>query len=163
MNVTFHTIASITTASIFCIKKDDIVWNTSKFLIVFVVGILVHGVLDYLPHQYPIRSKVDIGVALFLFILTLFFIEKKNYLLLLIAFIGGIFPDLVDLSSGIADKHFGLLLPQLSFKIFPWHWKEYSGSIYDGTREIESAIYHISVVLIGICVLMKTKHKFLRF
>jgi hypothetical protein len=163
MNVTFHIIASIAMASIFCIKKGETSLDLPKFLIVFVLGVLVHGVLDYLPHQYPISSKFDVGIALCLFFLTLFFVKKQNCLLLSIAFIGGIFPDLVDLSAGIADKYFGLTLPQLSFKIFPWHWKKYSGSIYDGSREIESAVYHISVLLIGICVLIKTKHKFLRF
>ncbi len=152
MNVTFHALGSLATTAVLSFKISEH-WHYAsalkKYVIGFVSGIVLHGVLDYLPHNYPLPSRFDIIFALILFSFTFFLIRKHNRLLILFCFVGAIFPDLADLSAGIANKHLGIPIPQLSFKIFPWHWKEYSGSIYDGSRKIESNIYHISVLLIS--------------
>lgn len=66
---------------------------------------------------------------------------RHNGFLLGVCFIGSLFPDLIDLGPAIANKYLGLSLPV--FKVFPWHWQEHSGSIYDGSRATESLLCHL--------------------
>ena len=63
MNVIFHTTAAIGVA-VLLTKTDKIehsknaqkqVFQTSIFT--FIVAVLSHGLLDYIPHCYPINSK----------------------------------------------------------------------------------------------------------
>lgn len=103
----------------------------------------MHGLLDYLPHAYPINSVVDVVLSLALISIMLLLTERGRWLLLGVCFIGAIFPDLVDLGPAIVNIRLGWSLPV--FKIFPWHWREYSGSIYDGSRGVESFLYHLIV------------------
>ena len=151
MNVTFHTIGSFAAAAILSLKKTEN-WRSlsalKKYLIGFAAGIIVHGVLDLLPHQYPIPSKVDVIVAPILLVLFLLASQKQNFLLILICFAGCVFPDVIDLGPTIVDKYLRIVLPRLPFRLFPWHTVKYSGSIYDGSRGLESAVYHISFLLI---------------
>lgn len=148
MNVTFHALGSLATAAVLSLKPNDKLWDLRKFAVGFILGIFVHGILDFLPHNYPLNSKFDVILALCLLGLTFILTQKQNRFLLLVCFAGAIFPDLVDLSLGIINKHLGIPVPQLPFKIFPWHWREYSGSIYDKSRDFESNIYHFSLLLI---------------
>ncbi|HEX8249984.1 MAG TPA: hypothetical protein VF599_17560, partial [Pyrinomonadaceae bacterium] len=148
MNVTFHVLGSLATAAVLNLKPNEKIWNLPKLAAGFFAGILVHGVLDFLPHNYPLPAKIDVGFALFLLAAAFFTARKQNRFLLLVCFGGALFPDLVDLSAGIINKHLGIPISPLPFKIFPWHRKVYSGSIYDGSRKFESTIYHISVLLI---------------
>jgi len=120
---------------------------------------LIHGILDFLPHNYPLPSKIDVVLAVVLLIAAAFLAQKQNRFLILICFIGAVFPDIVDLSPGILNKHVGIFLPQLSFKVFPWHWKEYSGSIYDGSRNFESFVYYTLVFLISILLIFLYRKK----
>src|SRR5438045_3040597 len=132
MNITFHVIGSFATAAVLSLGKTEN-WRSlpalKKYLIGFAAGILVHGILDLLPHQYPIPSKVDVVLALLLLPLFLFVSQKQNFLLILICFAGSAFPDVIDLGPVIVEKYLGISLPQLPFRLFPWHTKEYSGSI----------------------------------
>ena len=148
MNVTFHIIGSFATAAVLSLKKQETplsLWK--KYLFGFATGIIIHGVLDYLPHQYPLASKIDVALALFLLVVFLAVSQSRNFLLILICYAGSIFPDLIDLGPAIATKHLGIPFPQFPFKIFPWHLKQFSGSIYDGTRDFESALYHSLALL----------------
>lgn len=166
MNVTFHVIGSFATAAVLSLEKTENWLSLSalkKYLIGFVAGILVHGVLDLLPHQYPIPSKVDVVLALLLLLLFLFVSQKQNFLLILIGFAGCVFPDVIDLGPVIVDKYFGISLPRLPFRLFPWHTIEYSGSIYDGSRGLESAIYHISFLLICFSLLYAYRKNIFKF
>lgn len=166
MNVTFHALGSFATAAVLSLEKRENRRSLSavkKYLIGFAVGILIHGVLDLLPHQYPVPSKVDVVLALFLLLLFLFLSQKQNFPLILICFAGCIFPDVIDLGPVIVDKYLGISLPRLPFRLFPWHIKQYSGSIYDGSRTIESAFYHISFLLICFGLLYAYRKSILKF
>ncbi|NJM52531.1 MAG: hypothetical protein HC846_03505 [Blastocatellia bacterium] len=166
MNVTFHIVGSIATAAVLSLSPTE-KWHSAsalkKYAIGFAVGILIHGVLDFLPHSYPLPSKIDVIFALLVLILSLFLAQNQNKLLVLFCFSGAIFPDVVDLGAGIANKHLGIPLPQLNFKISPWHWKEYSGSIYDGSRFFESTVYHILLLLICFSLIYAYRNDFLDF
>lgn len=166
MNVTFHALGSFATAAVLSLKPGEKYFSASslaKYVIGFIAGILIHGLLDYAPHEYPIYSKVDPPLALFLLALTLFAAQKQNYLLILICFAGCIFPDIVDLGPVIVKKYLGISAPQLPFRLFPWHLKEFSGSIYDGSRRAESTFYHLAFVILCVALLYVYRKKFFRF
>lgn len=155
MNVTFHVLGGFATAAVLSRKadsKNSLFTTVAKFGVGFVVGVLVHGLLDYLPHEYPLQSKFDITLALILLLFALSAVQKQNIVLLLICFAGSVFPDVIDLGAAIANKHLGVALPQLPFKIFPWHWKQFSGSIYDGSRGFESTVYHL--IFVSVCFVL---------
>jgi hypothetical protein len=166
MNVTFHALGSFATAAVLSLNPAEN-WRSvsalKKYIIGFVAGILIHGVLDFLPHQYPLPSKIDVVLALFLFLLVLFVAQRQNFLLVLICLAGCVFPDVVDLGPVIVDKYLQISLPRLPFRLFPWHLKEYSGSIYDGSRSVESGLYHLLFLLICFGLIYFNRKRFFRF
>ena len=164
MNVLFHTTVAFGVAVLLtdtnrvrpnAIVKDSLITG----LIAFAIGIILHGVLDYMPHCYPIDSKVD-AILSFIIIAILIYLTNKRYRLITgLAFFGGIFPDLADHSQGILNKYFGLNFP-IGDKFFPWHWQEYSGSIYNSNCGI-STLNHILIILtvVGFCWVRRTDMK----
>lgn len=159
MNVTLHTITAVGIATLLT-NIDDVEQSKSLKSIsftgacVFVAGVIGHGILDYLPHCYPINSKFDVIFSLMAMLLLLWFANKSFRLILGLSFLGSIFPDLIDLSLPILNKQLGINLPTFS-NIFPWHWHQYSGSIYNGDCSI-STINHLLVLLInGIILWLK--------
>jgi hypothetical protein len=151
MNVIFHTTAALGITVLF--TKTDEIDNSVKTknivetsILVFGIGIISHGILDFIPHCYPINSKLDVILGLIIIATTIWFIKKRYRIVAISSFIGSIFPDLVDLLPSILNKQIGFNLP-IKNKIFPWHWHEYSGSIYTNNCNI-STINHILLVLI---------------
>jgi len=117
----------------------------------FVIGVLLHGLLDYVPHSYPIDSRLDVSLSLALASLAIVVSKPKNRFLVLACYLGSIFPDLIDLGPTVINKSLGWSMPTV--KIFPWHWPRYSGSIYDGGKSLESLIFHIVIVALSIGLL----------
>jgi hypothetical protein len=113
--------------------------------------------LDYIPHSYPINSSIDVSLAVVLFCVSLFFAKAHIRPLLVTCFFGGILPDLIDLAPGILHHHVGLRLPEV--KVFPWHWRQYSGSIYDGTRKTESNLAHAAVLAIALVAIWRSRDR----
>ena len=119
MNGIFHTLSSVAIVVMVAdvskpLAKMEV---CSKMALAFTLGIIVHGILDYIPHRYPFNSKIDVIVSL-AFILFLIFKAKRRYRGIVIASIFGcIFPDILDLSSGIFNKYLHLHLPIIQ-KIF---------------------------------------------
>jgi len=158
MNVVFHTLTGLAVASVIssCKQFGDstrlFIPSDALFLSAgFAVGLISHGFLDVAPHTYPIKSAADVSVGLLLIVSALIFARRRCRALLAVCFVGSIFPDLVDLGPAILNKRLGWSLPVV--KIFPWHWHEYSGSVYDGSRPIKSLVSHLVVVTIGLGVL----------
>ena len=150
MNVTFHVLASFATAAVLSSKRKPAdeprlfaPSDLPSLAVGFVTGVLMHGLLDYAPHAYPIKSAVDVLLSLALFVVMPLIVRRHHWLLLGVCFLGAVFPDLIDLGPAIANKRLGWSLPVV--KVFPWHWREYSGSIYDGSRGGESFLYHLIV------------------
>jgi hypothetical protein len=78
-------------------------------------------------------------------IIAFVWLTNKRYRLITgLSFVGSLFPDLVDLSPGILNKQLGQSFPIIN-KIFPWHWHEYSGSIYGGDCGVSTA-NHLFVI-----------------
>ena len=165
MNVIFHTTAAIGVA-VLLTKTDKIehskntqkqVFQTSVFT--FIVAVLSHGLLDYIPHCYPINSKIDAFLGLIIIFATIFLTNRRYRLIVALSFLGSIFPDLVDLLPTILNKQFGLNLPEMG-KIFPWHWRSFSGSIYVKDCQISTLNHVLVLSIIGIvCWLNKTDFK----
>lgn len=150
MNVLFHTTTAIGIVVLFTnLKKiEHTKYALSTMLIVFITGILSHGILDYIPHCYPIPSKLDVSLGLIMIITTTWLCNKKYRMLILTCFIGCIIPDLIDLSPAIINKQLGWNLPILD-KIFPWHFKKYSGSIYTDDCTVSTMIHMVLIIVIG--------------
>jgi hypothetical protein len=167
MNVTFHTLTALGGAAVLASKKKDPernAWVVSSDMpllgLGFVAGVLTHGLLDYAPHSYPIESRLDMALSLSLFLVALFFSRIRHWVLAAACFFGSVFPDLADLGPAILNKQLGLSL--FVVKIFPWHWREYSGSIYDGSRDAESLLYHVLVLSVGLYLLWTYRNSYRR-
>ncbi|KAA5537057.1 hypothetical protein F0919_05120 [Taibaiella lutea] len=157
MNVLFHSITAIGLTVAFTDTSKpikNIVFKNSCF--VFLTGIIFHGILDYFPHCYPIPSQTDAIVSLLLMVVAILSAKGKYKLIVAASFAGNIFPDLIDLSFGILNKYLNLNIPVLP-KIFPWHWPEYSGSIYNGDCNISNINHSIVVVTVLIICILKRK------
>ena len=164
MNIIFHTIAAIgVSVAITDTNKINIKSSYKKIILTsvfaFIVGIISHGVLDYIPHCYPINSKFD-AIASFVLIITFIVLTNKPYkLITALSFAGCIFPDLVDLLPAILNKYLNLHL-KITTKIFPWHWPEYSGSLYNSDCNI-SILNQVLLIfaIITICWFRRTDLK----
>ena len=136
MDVIFHTTTAISVA-VLLTDTHKIEHSLTAYKIIirtsvcaFVVGIISHGALDYIPHCYPINSKLDAMAGLAMILTTIGLTHKKYRSIMGLSFLGCVLPDLVDLSPAILNKQLVLGLPTFD-KIFPWHLKQYSGSIYN--------------------------------
>jgi hypothetical protein len=157
MNILFHTITATTLATVISSKKTSKTLNLKILLLCFLLGVFLHGILDFLPHQYPISSKIDVLISVSVMASVLVLTKKTNSIIVAFCFLGSIFPDLIDLGPEIINNLTGTTLP--TFDIFPWHWQKYSGSIFDNSRPLLSTIIHIIVVLINLSVLFYYKHQ----
>lgn len=127
--------------------------------LVFLIGIIFHGILDYIPHCYPFPSKIDAILSLLLIIVAILSADRKYRLIVAASFAGNIFPDLIDLSSGILNKYMHLNIPVFP-KVFPWHWPEYSGSIYNGGCNVSNINHSIVIAMVlMICILKREDFK----
>ncbi len=150
MNVIFHTTTAISVAVLLTDTKRieqsttsrNVIWTS---IFAFTVGHISHGALDYIPHCYPVNSKLDAIIGLTMILTTTWLTNKRYRLIMGLSFLGCIFPDLVDLSPGIINKQLGLSLPTID-KIFPWHFHDYSGSIYTDNCN-NSTLNHILLLL----------------
>ncbi len=151
MNVTVHILTAVAVGTLLSspmrepssprwLEKQDIL-----YLVAALTGnILLHGLLDILPHTYPFEIKVDAALAFALVAFTLAVIRRRYWLVFIVAIIGGLLPDLVDLGPQLLNHYFHL---SISYReIFPWHWSAYSGSRYDHEAWLISSVMHLLVV-----------------
>ena len=158
MNVLFHMAVGATIiVGITKINEEGQFENKKISVFGFVLGVLSHGILDYIPHCYPINSKVDVISSLIVFLLLIYYVKKKFKILVITTLLGSIFPDLIDLSPGIMNSLFNINLP-LFDNIFPWHFQNYSGSIYINNCNI-SNINHVLTILFCFIIFVLNKEK----
>jgi hypothetical protein len=161
MNILFHSITAVTIA-VATIGKSDflddnpIAPTLKKGLFVFLAAFISHAALDFIPHCYPLPAKIDVIVSLVVFGLFLFRIQKEFRIFMILAFMGGIFPDLIDLGPAILSKYVGLDFTPFG-KIFPWHWEEFSGSIY--SRNCAKSYIYLSNMLFALAIIWWIKWK----
>ena len=157
MNIFFHTAMSVSIAVMLYDTDQD---GKKKFLIcfiAFIVGVIVHGILDYVPHGYPIPTIIDILISVLLIGVLFWRISTDFRLLLLSSFAGNIFPDLIDLLPKLMDKYLHTTIGHNN-NIFPWHWSQYSGSLYGGHYQV-SYLNHILVIIIFFIIVFLNRNK----
>ena len=162
MNVTFHTAGALATAAFLSSTQsrpasEKTAARPSVLIAVigFVAGAVEHGVMDHVPHSYPIPSGMDVAFSLILFTVAVALTKPQFRVLVTACFMGSIFPDLVDLGPPILNRHFGWSLPTV--RLFPWHWPQYSGSLYHGMKRFQSAVSHavVTCVCVSLCWLYR--------
>jgi len=123
VNLIFHTVFSVSTSPVISKKivKSD---KTLKYLgLGFISNIIMHGVMDLVPHDYPITTMMDVFISFALFFLAIIFVKKEFRSAVFFCFLGGALPDLVD-------KGFFRVLRMNSIKLFPWHWSNVINFFY---------------------------------
>ncbi len=120
MNVIFHVATAI---SLTIALTDTNKIKTVKDTIIpacggLISGVFAHGIIDYLPHTYPLSAKPDIIIS-FLLIAAMLVIANKQYILILsFTIFGCVLPDLVDLLPPMMNKYLGFQI-SVNEKIFP--------------------------------------------
>jgi len=154
MNVLFHTTTAIgvtvlLTDTVRLGNKPTLKRVIPTGFYAFSIGIISHGALDFIPHCYPINSKVDAIGGLLMILIAIWLTNRHFRVITGLACLGAIFPDIVDLGPKIINKqlNLGLTLPD---NIFPWHWHTYSGSIYTETCNVSSLNHLLLLLTIGI-------------
>jgi hypothetical protein len=158
MNVIFHTATAVATVVLIadCKSKVSSISYMSRCFLSLATGIIFHSILDYVPHCYPLNSKLDVIISSIIMIFLFWRTPKQYKIILAAAFIGNILPDIIDLLPGILNKLFNLKIKIIA-KIFPWHWSLYSGSIYSGSCNV-SNLNHLMIVAL-VCVICWCRKK----
>jgi hypothetical protein len=129
-------------------------WSTA-----FGLAVLSHGILDGLPHYYPLGTWLDAAVSTALVAIWLVRIRPVLRVPLLVMCLAAISPDIIDHVPRDLNRHLGLHLPELP-KLFPWHWRTGSGSMPGTTGPLwrESMTNHGIVVAFCAVVIFRTRH-----
>ncbi len=156
LNIVFHTASAIASgivvSSVFDKRYSDKQRIRTRVLFFCVsTNVILHGVLDILPHSYPLKGKVDVILSLLILTGILIFTKSRYTLVFASCFFGGILPDIIDLGPAIVNKLKIVNLPVV--KIFPWHWSQYSGSIFDGGNIYISLCNHLIVISFFILII----------
>jgi hypothetical protein len=171
VNVTFHCAASIGVAHMISrplVDAASMGWlrNTGIAVSAFLLGVLSHGVLDGLLHQYPVPLMIDPLAAVAVLAIYCCLVQHRFRLLFILTFTGAVLPDVIDLGTAIANRLLGSHLPTpaewLGFRLpaghfFPWHWPEGSGSIFGGSRLVVSLTNHIIVMSFVLAAIWTTE------
>ncbi|WP_114791646.1 hypothetical protein U0035_18030 [Niabella yanshanensis] len=154
MNVLFHTVSAIGVVAMVTDTSVIKSGNSRKAIvpaaIAFFLAVFFHGILDYMPHCYPVQSRWDVILGLCIMVAGTLMARRPYQLIVAAAFWGCILPDIIDLLPAILNKYLGWKIPVIP-KLFPWHWKENSGSIYTGNCKT-SLINHWSVLIFALSI-----------
>jgi hypothetical protein len=157
MNVLFHVASGMAVVSGL---PEDSPFN-AKFAwqrptIGFVAGVMSHGVLDVIPHCYPVNSILDVGLSLCLILAFIWGANSPAKWMVAATFFGCIFPDVFDLGPKLLNKHLGFRIWEIE-NVFPWHNPHYSGSIYSNACGY-SLLYHVIIVVVcGLFIFYRRK------
>lgn len=152
MNVLFH--IAIGTSIVASSSNSDVNSDKQKYQKIFtgfLLGIISHGALDYIPHCYPINSKVDVIISLIYITIGIFITKPEWKLIFAFTILGSILPDLIDLSPRIINSILKTNLPTFD-NIFPWHFHEYSGSIYTDKCGVSTINHILTIIFCGIII-----------
>jgi hypothetical protein len=151
MNVLFHLSVGVGIISTFSNNKTI---SAKHIFAGGILGVLSHGILDYIPHCYPINSKVDALVGLSFLIGFLLLVKNKWRLLSVVVLVGCILPDLIDLGPTIVNKLLNFnIFPEFN-NFFPWHYHDYSGSIYNQVCSVSNVNHFLTLLFSGTLVFL---------
>jgi hypothetical protein len=123
------------------------------------LAVASHGIIDALPHYYPLAPWEDATASLVLVAVWCALVPRWMRKPLLLVCVAALLPDIVDHLSDDLRKHLGLPLPVLP-NLFPWHWPEGSGSWRgrSGPNWIVSVVNHAIVVAFCATAIHRTRH-----
>jgi hypothetical protein len=132
VNVTFHELAGLAIAQETAahLGPPDGAGRGARaaaWAVAFGLGVLSHGILDALPHYYPLKGIEDAIGALALVAVWLWRAPRWMKLPLLAVCLAAVLPDAIDLLPADLNRDFGWHLPA-DHRVFPWHWRAGSGS-----------------------------------
>lgn len=167
MNVAFHTLSALAIGQTAACRIDA---GTSRrryvaiAALTFLLGVMSHGVLDGLPHEYPFRWPGEVLVTTPLVVIWMVLIQGRYRALLLVAIAGALVPDVIDHVPRDLNRHLGTHLPEVT-KLFPWHHRGGSGSLSGVVpldARIASVTNHIIVITFSAALLWLSRRA-LRF
>jgi hypothetical protein len=167
MNVTFHALAGLAIAHVAAVAPRSSQAGASprfvRHVLVALAAVASHGVLDGLPHTYPVPSPIDVLVAPCLVLAWSRFVEPSFRALFITSLFGAVLPDVIDLGPSIVARLCGIGVPTMPH-LFPWHWPAGSGSIYSPTptQAIVSAVNHAIVIALSIALIVTHREAFHR-
>jgi hypothetical protein len=151
LNVAFHALAGLAIGQTAACQAARAARPGARAAIAaaaFVLGVMSHGVLDGLPHEYPLRWLGETITSLTL-VTTWMVITRPGYRALpLIAIAGALLPDVIDHVPEDLNRHLGTHLPVWP-NVFPWHHRGGSGSlsgVVPRDARIASIANHVIVV-----------------
>jgi hypothetical protein len=165
LNVAFHALTGLAIGQAAASAVDPDEAGAARptagiYATAFVLGIMAHGVLDGLPHEYPFRAVGDtLATAALVLPWMLKRIQPRFRLLLLVALIGTVLPDVIDHVPRDLNRHLGTHLPEVT-KIFPWHGRGGSGSLSGEVpfrAHVASLANHVIVATFCVLTLIRTR------
>lgn len=157
MNALFHIAAGASVIAGMSHAKSETAKDVVKLSSAgFFLGLLSHGILDYTPHCYPLNSKVDAILGLLLILLIVWKINWNWKAIAGFTLLGCVIPDIIDLAPEILNSLFNLGLPTFD-KLFPWHLREFSGSIYTDECKVSAINHWLTILFCAIVVLLNVK------
>lgn len=150
MNITYHTVLGVASTSVMTkiIPEEDNIKIYKIGTIGVGINILLHGILDILPHNYSLTMIKDGIITLFLIAVAMFFVNNKYRLLTLCCVGGAILPDVID-------KIIIRNISTVNFYVFPWHNAEIINNFYLVYLKIIPMQYFgiTDIVVVGISLL----------
>lgn len=167
MNVAFHALTGLAIGQAAACAGDppqgEATGARPKLVIfagAFVLGIMAHGVLDGLPHEYPFRAVGDTVATAALVLPWMWFIQPRFRWLLFVTLAATVLPDVIDHVPRDLNRHLGTHLPEVK-KIFPWHGRGGSGSLSGNDilfrARIASITNHVIVATFCVVTMVRTR------
>ncbi|WP_142414294.1 hypothetical protein [Hathewaya massiliensis] len=161
MNLTYHTLVGVTTSTVISNNNHNI--NIKNIWIPILLNILLHGLMDIIPHNYPLSLFIDCVFTSILILLVLIFFNKRKYKITLICVFGAIIPDIID---KLIIKY---LLHSNNY-LFIFHKSKFINRFYGMYLKMISGQYfwvlnitNIIIVIICFIILNKYKKNFFKF
>ena len=122
------------------------------------LALLSHGILDALPHYYPLPSAADVVVSVALVGAWLLLVPRWMRWPLFVVCLAALLPDIVDHFPKDVRRHLHIDLPVLP-NLFPWHWRSDSGSLTGRTGPLwlESLTNHVIVLAFCATMIVRTR------
>ena len=159
MNIAFHTFTALAIGQSAACRLEVARSRAQRItigVVTFLLGVMSHGVLDGLPHEYPFQWLGETVLTAALLAIWMAIIQPRYRILLLVAVAGALLPDVIDHVPRDLNRHLGTHLPELT-KLFPWHHRGGSGSL-SGTvppdARLASIANHIIVVTFSAVMLV---------
>jgi hypothetical protein len=160
LNVAFHELVGIALAHEAGARLESPEGRgTTTWGAACVLAVGSHGILDALPHYYPLASWEDTIVSIVLFMVWWALVPRWMRRPLLAVCVAALLPDIADHVPDDLRKHLGIPFPPLP-NLFPWHWPAGSGSWRgrSGPNWIVSLVNHGIVVAFCATAIHRNRH-----